>query len=103
MYLPWVDKGSRKSNTLRHCVGTSASYTPRLQLFVVLSSGTVRRDDTITQPLSMDSLLALLTEDSDKHSGQRTTSPERDVPCEGWCRMVPMLGAPDHADVVGRV
>ena len=49
---------------------------------------------------SPDSLPTPLTKDPNKHSGQRTASPERQFTCDGWCRKEQVSAAPEHGDVV---
>ena len=45
--------------------------------------------------------LMALPKDLNKHLGQRTASPERDFPCDGWCRSRQAPAAPsDHPDVI---
>jgi len=134
VYRPWVNKGGRRSNTLRNAVGTSAPYAPHLSLLVVLSSGTVRKNCKYTHPplpsrpssthrkgsgeanvhypgmtqqLNQPVVICPTPvpmrwiEDSDKHCGERTTSPERQFVCEGWCRTtMPKKATLEHADVV---
>lgn len=130
VYRPWVNKGGRRSNTLRNCVGTSPPCAPQLSLPVGLSSITVRKNCRSTQspppsrPGSMyrrgsgeanvrfpsliklmmdaspDSPLVLSVEDSNKHHGQRTASPERQFTCDGWCRTGQPSTTPEHGDVV---
>ena len=129
VYRPWVNKGGRRSNTLRNYIGASVPCAARLSLPIVLFSGTVRRDcrSTQTPPPSRpgsvhrkgscetnvrfynliqlmmdpspDSSLVLSTEDSGKHFGQRTVSPERQF-CDGWCRTRQMSTTPEYGDVV---
>jgi len=130
VYRPWVNKGGRRSNTLRNYVGTSAPCAPHLSLPVCLPPVTVRKNCRSTQtppssrPGSMyrrgsgeanvrfpsliklmmdaspDSSLVLSAEDLNKHHGQRTASPERQFTCDGWCRTEQPSATPEHGDVV---
>lgn len=121
VYLPWVNKGDRRSITLLSNVGTSAPCIHRLPSPVALSTRTVRKNGRLSRsgppsrPRSIykkgsgegeayfASLIQVLRSsvDQDHHYGERTASPERQFECEGWCRGTMLRRATlVHPDVV---
>jgi len=108
VYRPWVSKGGRRTHTLRNHVvrknGRSSQSPPPSRpssTYGMRSGGAnVHFLDLIVTDTHSEPSPAVPIEYWYYHFGQRTTSPERQFECEGWCRTRPMEATPEHADVI---
>jgi len=110
VYRPWVNKGGRRSNTLRNCAvrrnyrssQTPPSSRPNSMYGEESGEADVRFHDLIQFVMdpSPGSSLVLSAEDLNKHFGQMTASPEPQFVCDGWCRTRQPSATPEHGDVI---